>query len=163
MSTKISLILKAGGERYKEEDFLSKVKDLSPYFEKQADIEGLIHIEFDNQRLEIDDDLGYNIFHLALKGSISLIESGNMEMNYSAFEGKIVLTVVDDYITFQGDFIQGNIFPKKEFLIELIDCGRRYIHLLKSIEPPGRYNYLLEELNPILEKAEQLHNEKGHH
>lgn len=160
MSIKISMILKAKGERYTEEDFRLKVKELSPYFENSADIDGLIHINHDNQQIEIDDDLGYNVLHLLLNGSINLLESGKTEMNYSAFEGKIVVTAINDYITFEGDYIQGAILPQHEFIRALIDCGKRYLEFLKDMEPEGKYDYLLKNMNPLLKKAEQLFKEK---
>jgi len=148
------MILRAEGKKYTEEEFYSQILELSPYFNNRPDIDGLLQIDYDYQTLEIDDDLGYNIFHLALNGSINLLETGSTEMIYAAYEGKVVLESVDEYVTFEG-----NVFPKDEFISELINCGKRYIHLLESIKPKGKFDHLLEMMNPLLKKAEHLFKE----
>lgn len=157
MSVKISMLLKADGKMYSEKEFVSNIKELSPYFESEADIDGYLIIKEENgKEIEIDDDLGYNVFHLALNGSVNLLETGNTVMNYSAYEGEVKLEVMEDSVLLEGDCIEDGIFPKNDFIQELILCGKRYIDLLKSIEPEGRFDYHMDTMLPVLKKAEEL-------
>lgn len=135
---------------YSEKDMILDNQAFYSQIKQANDLEGMIEISYGDQKIQIRDILTPWIQNFCLDSVSDLLWGGQKELLYFSYQRKLYL----DSLTKQRKLIiqeeQNSpiIFPLRECLIALLECGKRYIHIISQFaELETR---LLNEINYLI-------------